>query len=112
MPSTVSLIPAAPSDVALAHFETAFGFETDCWDVHHALTTDTQDFVLLDVRSHELYKQGHLPQAISLPHGKSSPLKWRNGHARLCLSSTVQDRIATVLIAAQPVLRVWAIRSR
>jgi len=70
MPSTVSLIPAAPSDVALAHFETAFGFETDCWDVHHALTTDTQDFVLLDVRSHELYKQGHLPQAISLPHGK------------------------------------------
>ncbi|AXI03810.1 rhodanese-like domain-containing protein [Aquirhabdus parva] len=70
MPSTVSLIPAAPSDVALAHFEAAFGFETDCWDVHHALTTDTQDFVLLDVRSHELYNQGHLPQAISLPHGK------------------------------------------
>ncbi|WP_410210291.1 rhodanese-like domain-containing protein [Aquirhabdus sp.] len=70
MPSTVSLIPAAPSDAALAHFEAAFGFETDCWDVHHALTTDTQDFVLLDVRSHELYNQGHLPQAISLPHGK------------------------------------------
>ena len=70
MPSTVSLIPAAASDVALAHFEAAFGFETDCWDVHHALTTDTQDFVLLDVRSHELYNQGHLPQAINLPHGK------------------------------------------
>uniref|UniRef100_UPI00374C8C6F rhodanese-like domain-containing protein n=1 Tax=Undibacterium sp. TaxID=1914977 RepID=UPI00374C8C6F len=28
------------------------------------------DFVLLDVRSHALFEQGHIAGAISLPHGK------------------------------------------
>ena len=47
------------------------GFETDCWDVHHSLTTsDAPDFVLLDVRAPALFAAGHVPSAVNLPHGK------------------------------------------
>jgi rhodanese-related sulfurtransferase len=61
--------PAAPN-VALEHFESAFRFETDCWDVHDSMTKGNADFTLLDVRSHDLYAKGHVPGAVSLPHGK------------------------------------------
>jgi len=57
--------PAAPKD-ALGHFEARLAYETDCWDVHAAL--DDPDFVLLDVRSRELYEKGHVPGAVHLPH--------------------------------------------
>ncbi|OWQ86806.1 rhodanese [Roseateles aquatilis] len=70
MASHVSTVPAAPSAAALAHFEGAFAFETDCWDVHDAFSRGQPDFVLLDVRSHELYARGHVPGASSLPHAK------------------------------------------
>lgn len=43
-------------------------FETDCWDVHDAFDRDLVDFVLLDVRSPELFDAGHVPGAINLPH--------------------------------------------
>ncbi|HEX2560294.1 rhodanese-like domain-containing protein [Phenylobacterium sp.] len=68
--SLVSEIPAAPPAEALAHFEAEFTFQTDCWDVHNAITTGQKDFVLLDVRSHEAHAAGHVPTAVSLPHGK------------------------------------------
>ena len=55
---------------AVTHFERLLEFETDCWDTHHAISTGGQDFVLLDVRSPELYAEGHLPTAVSLPHGR------------------------------------------
>src|SRR5579859_2698038 len=70
MSSTVSRIPAAASSKALAHFESLFEFETDCYDVHDAMTSGKADFVLLDVRSPAAYEKGHLPGAINLPHGK------------------------------------------
>jgi rhodanese-related sulfurtransferase len=56
--------------VALAHFEAALRFETDCWDVHDAMSRGAPDFVLLDVRSPALYRAGHVPGARNLPHGK------------------------------------------
>ena len=68
--SHVTAIPAAPSAQALKHFEAEFTFETDCSDVHAAHEAGPFDFVLLDVRSHQLYDEGHVPGAISLPHGK------------------------------------------
>lgn len=68
--SHVSAIAAAPSAAALAHFDAQFSFETDCWDVHHALTSGQQDFVLLDVRGTEKYAAGHVPGALDLAHGK------------------------------------------
>jgi len=69
MPSLVSHVPAADSASAVRRFESAFSFETDCWDVHEALSKGA-DFVLLDVRSPLAYASGHLPGAINLPHGK------------------------------------------
>lgn len=36
--STVTAIPPAPAAEALAHFEAALRFETDCWDVHDAMS--------------------------------------------------------------------------
>lgn len=70
MPSPVSQVPAAASHRAIAHFQSALEFETDCWDVNASMRAGAKDFVLLDVRSHELYARGHVPGALSLPHGK------------------------------------------
>ena len=62
--------PAAPPADAAAHFAAEFRFETDCWDVHDALSRVEPGFVLLDVRSPDLFATGHVPGAINLPHGK------------------------------------------
>ena len=70
MPSPITAVRPAPAAEALAHFESALRFETDCWDVHDSLRSGAADFVLLDVRSHELFARGHVPGALSLPHGK------------------------------------------
>ena len=69
MPSPVSQVPAADSASAVGRFETAFSFETDCWDVHEALARGP-DFVLIDVRSPELFADAHVPGAINIPHAK------------------------------------------
>lgn len=68
--SIVTDVQAAPSAIALSHFEAILGFETDCWDVHHAMTSQPRDFVLLDVRGPALYAAGHIAGARNLPHGK------------------------------------------
>ena len=69
MPSRITQVPCAASADAARHFAAPFAFETDCWDVHQALG-EGPDFVLLDVRSAELYAGGHVPGAVHLPHGK------------------------------------------
>ncbi len=68
--SAVTAVPAAASTTAHAHFASLLAFETDCWDVHEALSSGVADFVLLDVRSPELFAAGHLPAAVNLPHGR------------------------------------------
>jgi rhodanese-related sulfurtransferase len=68
-PTAVTAVAPASSAEALAHFEAALRFETDCWDVHDSLSHGA-DFVLLDVRNAELYARGHVPGALHLPHGK------------------------------------------
>lgn len=70
MTNHVTAIPAASSEEALRHFEARLTFETDCWDVHASLAAGESGFVVLDVRSPDLYGQGHVPGAINLPHGK------------------------------------------
>ncbi len=62
MPTAVTAVPPAPSELAQQHFSAEFTFETDCWDVHDALAKGA-DFVLLDVRSPALFAKG----GISLP---------------------------------------------
>lgn len=69
MTTAVTAVPPAPSDLARAHFAAEFAFETDCWDVHDALSQQP-DFVLLDVRSPALFARGHVAGAINLPVGK------------------------------------------
>lgn len=82
MSNSVTAVSAASPEVALAHFESEFTFETDCWDVHEALASDSPGFVLLDVRSPALFAAGHVPGAINLPHGKiigSRMREWPEG---------------------------------
>jgi rhodanese-related sulfurtransferase len=69
MPSVVTQVPAADSATALRHFESGLTFETDCSDVHAALSREP-DFVLIDVRSAEAFARGHVPGAINIPHAK------------------------------------------
>lgn len=68
----VTSTPAASPAGALAHFGALLGYETDCWDVHFALTERPAGagpgFVLLDVRSPAAFAAGHLPGAVNLPH--------------------------------------------
>ena len=73
MSSIVARIPAACSQEALAHFESLLRFETDCWDVHHAMANNRQDFVLLDVRGESVFETGYIDGAVNLPHSRINP---------------------------------------
>lgn len=78
MPTAVTAIPPAPSDLARQRFLEELSYESDCWDVHDALSRGA-DFVLLDVRSPALFAKGHIGGAFNLPHGKiiaSKMAKW------------------------------------
>ncbi|MBU8546117.1 rhodanese-like domain-containing protein [Roseomonas sp. ROY-5-3] len=70
MPSRITDVKPATAQTATEHFAKKFEFETDCWDVHESMRTGKMDFVLLDVRGHASYVAGHVPGALSLPHGK------------------------------------------
>jgi rhodanese-related sulfurtransferase len=69
MPTAVTQTRPADSALVLRHFSELLALETDCWDVHDALARGP-DFVLVDVRSPELYARGHVPGAINIPHAK------------------------------------------
>lgn len=78
MTSPVTAIPPADSATALAHFRRRLSLETDCADVHQALTAAGDGgagFVLLDVRSPALYGRGHVPGAVNLPHREITPAR-------------------------------------
>ena len=68
--SAVTEITASDPGDAQRHFERLLSLETDCWDVHAAVTGGQHDFIILDVRGPALYAAGHVPGAISLPHGR------------------------------------------
>ena len=70
MSNPVTSVPAAPAAEAVTHFEEEFRFETDCSDTHAALQSGDPGFVLLDVRSPELFARGHVAGAVNLPYGK------------------------------------------
>ena len=70
MTSAVTRVTAAPSSEALAHFERLLAYERDCWDVHHAITNERVDFVLLDVRNEAAYQQGHISGATHLAYSR------------------------------------------
>jgi rhodanese-related sulfurtransferase len=68
----VTAVAAAESARAAKHFESFLEFETDCWDVHEAMSGGSPDFILLDVRSQDLFRKGHVPGAVNLPHARIS----------------------------------------
>ncbi|WP_315797341.1 rhodanese-like domain-containing protein [Bradyrhizobium sp. SZCCHNRI3043] len=68
MTTHVTEVPAAPSALALQHFEAMLGFETDCWDVHESLRAAALDFILVDVRGPASFAKGHIAGAINIPH--------------------------------------------
>ncbi|WP_315753854.1 MULTISPECIES: rhodanese-like domain-containing protein [unclassified Bradyrhizobium] len=68
MTTHVTEVPAAPSALALQHFEAMLGFETDCWDVHESLRAAAPDFILVDVRGPASFAKGHIAGAINIPH--------------------------------------------
>jgi rhodanese-related sulfurtransferase len=68
--SAVTTIPAAPPADAARHFAARLAYETDAADVGAAVAAGDLDFVLVDVRSRAAYAAGHIPGAISLPHGE------------------------------------------
>lgn len=70
MSSLVSRPKAANSNIALKHFRSLLEFETDCWDVHHAITNKRKDFVLFDVRGSDAFDNGHITSAVNFPHTK------------------------------------------
>lgn len=66
----VTEVPAAAPLDALEHFSRLLTFETDCWDVHHALEQGQDGFTVLDVRGPDAYAAGHVDGAVNLPHGR------------------------------------------
>jgi rhodanese-related sulfurtransferase len=65
-------VPALGSAEAKQHFARLLELETDCWDVHASLEGGAPGFVLLDVRSPELFRRGHVKGAVNLPHARIS----------------------------------------
>ena len=64
----VTEVRALSSARALEHFSRLLELETDCWDVHASL--ESGGFVLLDVRSPDLFRRGHVQGAVNLPHAR------------------------------------------
>lgn len=67
MSSLISEIPPATHFEALKHFSQRLAFETDCSDVFHSQQLGNIDYVLVDVRSSEVFVKAHVPGAINIP---------------------------------------------
>ena len=62
--------PVSPSE-AREHFEHLLRLETDCWDVHEALSSGDPDFVLLQTAgSPESFAREHIDGATHLHHSE------------------------------------------
>ena len=63
MTTHVTETTAAPSEVAIKHFQEMLAFETDCWDVHESLKSANPDFIVVDVRGPNAFAKGHVTGA-------------------------------------------------
>ena len=80
MATHVTETAAAPSELAVRHFEEMLAFETDCWDVNDGLKSSNPDFILVDVRGPNAFAKGPCggcdqhpaPRANSRPNGRVS----------------------------------------
>jgi rhodanese-related sulfurtransferase len=65
--SAVLSVPPADPPRAAAHFAARLSFEADVSDVHTDLEAGTAGLVVVDSRSRQAWRQGHLPGAVHLP---------------------------------------------
>jgi rhodanese-related sulfurtransferase len=65
--------PPVEAELAAAHFTHKLRCETDPADVWVDMRRGIDTFVLVDVRSHALYRERHIPGAISLPVAEITP---------------------------------------
>jgi rhodanese-related sulfurtransferase len=65
--SAVLSIAPAPPETAAAHYASRLAFEADVSDVHADLHDGVAGLVVVDSRSPEAWRQGHLPGAVHLP---------------------------------------------
>ena len=70
--SQVSRTPAQADGRALEFYGDKLRYETDPADVHTDMENGVDDFVILDVRSADDYRDKHVAGAISLPHSRIS----------------------------------------
>jgi rhodanese-related sulfurtransferase len=67
--SYVTDYPPASAEAVISVYGAKLAMETDCADVHHALTSGEADFVLLHaVGTPEAFARRHIPGAVHLPH--------------------------------------------
>jgi rhodanese-related sulfurtransferase len=66
--SKVRRVEPAPAADAVAHFAARLTVETDCHDVDHDLRRGDAGIVVIDVRSRELFAEGHVAGAVNLPY--------------------------------------------
>jgi rhodanese-related sulfurtransferase len=66
--NAVTQTAPAIASVTAAHFSSLLALETDCWDVHEAMTSGNSGFVLLDVRGQGGFDAGHIDGAVHFPH--------------------------------------------
>ena len=90
--SIVTEVAPADSAAALAHFEAAFTFETDCWDVHHSLTSGAQDFVLWMPAALKSTRPAMYRARSILGTEKSSARQWRSTRQGRCSWCTARAR--------------------
>ena len=103
MTTHVTETTAAPSEVAIKHFQEMLAFETDCWDVHESLKSANPDFIVVDVRGPSAFAKGHVKGAINIPHSEMTATP--SIRRTRCWSSTARVRIAT-----EPIRRRYALR--
>jgi len=66
-PSAALRVPPADAADAVRFFTARLTFQADVSDVYAALASGQPGFVLLDSRSGQAWRQGHIPRALHLP---------------------------------------------
>ena len=96
MPNQVTAVPAASSQEAEAYFSSRFALETDCWDVHDALSRGCNGFCVAPMCAAPIYTgQAMSPGRSPFPMAKSPSAVCERGPTTHSLSCTAPVRIAT-----------------
>lgn len=70
--SVLAFPPATPASMAQTMYAKLCHY-TDAWDVAEDLANGIAAIVVIDTRSLEHYRAGHIPGAVSLPHREMTP---------------------------------------